>query len=337
MSEIKNPEQQMDKPSVENSPEKLRETEASRNKLEDRLDSNRSIENTSRTENPEQKTMHGDRVEPPAESKEKLRENKLDNMNSEGKANDQVTANKEADKVEQEKSKFSADNFKPENSYDAKATKETRELASKAHSELIPMGGDTSVKREAREPYTAKETATLKAERERVDAPTRETVMQKVIGVDSGNIEKDLSRYTNPVDRNGRKTDAQVWGFVAKAEDSAPYTKTPKECHENLRLDYEKTEYKNPNQSVYVLRFTDGTNYDVPYNKEFGGTKEREQPCTGNGYIGNGEHMIPEYEVRAEKNKGATVTDGTIYRVNPDGSETAVAQYDEDKKRFVLC
>lgn len=170
MAEIKNPEQQTDKPSVEKGPEDLRQAEAQKNSRKDDLSPNHNKENTTRTENPEQPTsrsestaesteqqrknalrgehtegkevepklkntekmpFNGDRVEPPAESKEKSTDNKLDNKVSEGKANDLGVVKKETEKVEQEKSNFSADNFKPENSYDAKAPNETREMTSK--------------------------------------------------------------------------------------------------------------------------------------------------------------------------------------------------------------
>lgn len=310
-AEAPKPEQKIDKPTVEQSPEQLRSTEAKKQQMAENLDNGFKFDSTvQQNHNPDAiRSGHF----------EKQQENDI------------------KENPEQSKSKFAGENFVKENSYDARVSNDTRELAVKANSDLVPIGGDTSVKREANEPYTSQEIANLKTERERVDAPNRETVMQKVIGVDTGNTEKDLSRYLNPTDRNGNPSDAQAWGFVAKAEDSAPYTRSPQECYDNLRLDYEGTQYKDPNQSVYVLRYTDGTNYDVPYGKEFGGTKEREQPCTGNGYIGSREHIIPEYEVRSENGKGAVITDGSIYRISSDGKETEIARFDEDEKRFKLC
>lgn len=161
--------------------------------------------------------------------------------------------------------------------------------------------------------------------------------MQKVIGVDTGNIQEDLKAYLNPKNLRGESVDAQVWGFVSKAEDSAPFTRTPEECYNNLRLDYDDTPYKNPEQSIYVIRFTDGTNYEIPYNIEFNGEKDYPQPCTGNGYVGNSKNLIPEYKVYPKGEDGALITDGNIYRINPDGSEELVAEYNKKHHKFKLC
>ena len=71
--------------------------------------------------------------------------------------------------------------------------------------------------------------------------------------------------------------------------------------------------------------------YDIPYSKEFGGTRSDGQPFTGNGYTGSAEHVIPEYV-----SNGTTPSSGEIYRVNPDGTEEAVAYYDPKEKVFSL-
>lgn len=321
MNEIKNPEQKMDGHSIEKTPEQLRHMKESMAHIESKLDAGFDVESARNKKDAENKVGRFDKTIDEQKAKEEIYEKRLDS----GK------------EIQEEKSKFSGENFKKENSYDAKVSQEVRDLSSKANCELIPMGGDTSVKREARESYTSQEIETLKEERDKIDTPTQDTVMQKVICVDKGNINEDLKEYLNPVDRDsGKAKDADVYGFVSKAEDSAPFTRTPQECYENLRLDYDETKYKYPDQSVYVLRFTDGTNYDIPYSKEFGGTKEREQPCTGNGYIGNEKNIIPEYEVRREHNQGAVVTDGNIYRINPDGTEELVAEYNSRDKCFDL-
>lgn len=106
--------------------------------------------------------------------------------------------------------------------------------------------------------------------------------MQKVAAVDTGDIEKDLKAYLDPTvwdpDRGvdtGVPCDCKIYGFVSKAEDTAPFTTTPKDCYETLRLDYKDTKYTSPNQSVYyVVRYTGDTgHYDVPYSEEFGGNR----------------------------------------------------------------
>ena len=237
------------------------------------------------------------------------------------------------------RSKFDSENFTVEKSYDVRASKETRELAAKGNSELVPMGEDTNNHPEASETYTKEEAARLKAERDEIKHPDEKTVMQKIIGVDTGKIEEDLKGYLNPKNNvSGKKTDAQVFGFVAKAEDSTPFTSTPEECYVNLRTDYPGTPYKDPKQPVYVLRYTDGTKYEIPYGEQFGGNCKEGAPCTLNGYTGSSEHLVPEYTVKKDENgNGAIITDGKIYRVSPDEPETAVAEFDEDYKKFVLC
>ena len=236
------------------------------------------------------------------------------------------------------RSKFDSENFTVEKSYDVRASKETRELAAKGNSELVPMGEDTNNHPEASETYTKEEAARLKAERDEIKHPDEKTVMQKIIGVDTGKIEEDLKGYLNPKNNvSGKKTDAQVFGFVAKAEDSTPFTSTPEECYVNLRTDYPGTPYKDPKQPVYVLRYTDGTKYEIPYGEQFGGNCKEGAPCTLNGYTGSSKHLVPEYTVKKDENgNGAIITDGKIYRVSPDGTETAVAELDKKDKCFAL-
>ena len=72
-------------------------------------------------------------------------------------------------------------------------------------------------------------------------------------------------------------------------------------------------------------------NDHTEYSKEFGGTRSDGQPFTGNGYTGSAEHVIPEYV-----SNGTTPSSGEIYRVNPDGTEEAVAYYDPKEKVFSL-
>lgn len=236
------------------------------------------------------------------------------------------------------RSKFDSENFTVEKSYDVRASKETRELAAKGNSELVPMGEDTNNHPEASETYTKEEAARLKIERDEIKHPDEKTVMQKIIGVDTGKIEEDLKGYLNPKNNvTGEKTGAQVFEFVAKAEDSTPFTHTPEECYINLRTDYPGTPYKDPKQPVYVLRYTDGTNYEISYGEQFGGNCKEGAPCTLNGYTGSSKHLVPEYTVKKDENgNGAIITDGKIYRVSPDGTETAVAELDKKDKCFAL-
>ena len=240
-------------------------------------------------------------------------------------------------------SKFARENFKAEHSFDAKAKEDypdLNNLKSKNVYDVKPMGTEISdSERTPKEKYTPEERDRLKEIRDKIDAPDTKTVMQKVIGVASGTdkeaIDSDLARYLNPTDKEGRKSDCQVFGYVAKSEDAAPFTKTPQECHDNLRLDYPDTVYKNPNDSVYVIRFTDGTNYDIPYGEEFGGKHKEAQPFTGDGFLASKDVTIPEFKVRKDENDiGAIVTDGEIYRITPDGKEELVATFNKIDKCF---
>lgn len=197
-----------------------------------------------------------------------------------------------------------------------------------------------SIKRTAKgDAYTPEEISRLKDARDSIEAPKSDTVMQKVACVDTGDIQSDLKDYLNPTVKDpitkadtGVPCDCKVYGFVSKAEDTAPFTNTPEQCYETLRLDYKNTPYCNPDQSVYVVRYKGDTgNYSIPYSKEFGGTKTDGQPFTGNGYTGSSEHVVPEYV-----SSGTTPSAGEIFRVNPDGTEEAVAYYDSKDKVFKL-
>ena len=331
----------------------MRATEARQNSIENDLDSMSGAETTKppkqeAKQNPEHKTGEAAQTQ---ERKDEKQERYDNNLESAGRneeihhphgeeAPDGPPPGDGGENPEKLRSRFSRENFKEEDSFDYRSKTEHPELndlKNKCTYDVQPMGTpDSQVDRKPKAEYTSEELAYLKDVRDGVDAPTRNTTMQKVICPDSGNIREDLKDYLSPTTREGKPTQAQVFGCVAKAEDATPYTDTPQKCHDNLRLDYKETPYKNPEQSVYVIRFTDGENYNTPYNKEFGGNNEFSQPCTGNGFTASKDVSIPEYEVRKENGKGAVVTDGEIYRVNPDGSEELVAYYDKDDAKFYL-
>ena len=236
--------------------------------------------------------------------------------------------------------KYKGANFDAELSYDARANEKLRDCIKKGSVPLVEMGSN-DVNNENRRPekeYTNAERTYIKVEREKVDAPTEETVMQKIVGVCTGKIEEDLEKYLHPTDRfTGEKVNAQIFGFVAKAEDSAPFSRTPTACYVNFRLDYASTGFNNPEQAVYVIRFTDGRNYEIPFSEKFGGNCDAAQPCTGNGFLGSEKVCIPEYKVFEENGQGAIVTDGYIFKVNPDGTEELVAYFDKKEHCFREC
>lgn len=339
MSEIKNPDQQIDNPLKDKSPEELQAKQATDKRLGQEIETS-DLEDLKKT--PEGVSDGPKKEGSQKETDEKRIDDDLKRMDIPpgGDAGDGGGPPDPPDpKNEIGKSKFEASNFSAENSYDAHASQEVRELAAKANSELVPMGEPIPEERVAKEPYSQEDVLALKAEREKVDVPTENTVMQKVIGVDTGDFNKDLSLYLNPTDKTtGEPKNADVMGFVAKAEDVTPFTRTPQACYDNARLDYTGTKFKDPDQPVYVLRFTDGTNYEVPYNAEFGGHCKEGQPCAGNGYLAGDKHMIPEFKVVTDdKGRGAIITDGAIYRLYPDGHEVLVARFNEDTQKFEEC
>ena len=148
------------------------------------------------------------------------------------------------------------------------------------------MGTEVNIKRAGIESYTSQEISQLKEVRTSIEMPRKDTVMQKVIGVDTGDIQMDLKAYLNSTNREtGARCDCKIYGFVAKASDAAPFMNTPQQCYDNLRLDYTDTLYKDPDQAVYLVRYTgDPGKYSVPFGKEFGGNRTDDPPFTGNGF-----------------------------------------------------
>ena len=77
------------------------------------------------------------------------------------------------------------------------------------------------------------------------------------------------------------------------------------------------------NADVYIIRFTSDTNpSDI-------GIPNDGHPCTGTGFTGSENHLIPEYKYLA-----TTPTDGAIYKIDADGNETMVGMWDKDANRF---
>lgn len=72
----------------------------------------------------------------------------------------------------------------------------------------------------------------IKDLRESVPHPTEDTVMQKVVS------EEQIQRYIEPNEVELKQYGGIIGGYISKAEDTAPFTKTPKEAYENCRLDY---------------------------------------------------------------------------------------------------
>ena len=163
----------------------------------------------------------------------------------------------------------------------------------------------------------------LKATRDSVGAVTEDTIMQKVI---------DSNTYKMYI--NGEKE--KVTGCVAKAEDSAPFSANGKMVHENLRLDYKGSEFKEISEEgkdVYMLRFTSGycpNNRTYPYvNKQ---QFWNNPPCTGQGFTGSEENLIPEYDYGQEN---GIMTAGAIFKIDKEGNECMVAYYNKKRGKII--
>ena len=156
----------------------------------------------------------------------------------------------------------------------------------------------------------------LRSLRDTVPPVTEDTVMQKVISPEQ------FEEYTK---EDGGKT--QVTGCASRAADAAPFTNNMEQAYETLRLDYNGTCYKEAAENggdMYVMRFT--SDY-CPSNENFpkmdGSEPWNKPPCTGTGYTGSGEHLVPEYTY----GRGQDITDGAIYKVDGNGNETMVGMW----------
>ncbi|WP_292139414.1 AHH domain-containing protein [Butyrivibrio sp.] len=155
--------------------------------------------------------------------------------------------------------------------------------------------------------------------RNTVPEVTGDTVLQKVIPKKTA--EKLLSGEWKTVQ-----------GCTAKAADAAPFTGTPEQIYKNLRMDYAGTPYKaivENGDEVYILRYTTD---DVPTNLDYPKLDPNYgPPCTESGFLGSPEVLIPEYT----HTNPAKITDGAIYKLNPDGSEQLVGYWDVGKQRML--
>ena len=155
--------------------------------------------------------------------------------------------------------------------------------------------------------------------RSNVPEITKDTVMQKVITLDQ------FLEYTREIAPR-----IDISGCASKASDAAPYTNNMEQAYETLRLDYKGTAYKKlveNNGDMYVMRFT--SNY-CPSNSEYpkmdGSEPWNIPPCTGTGFTGSGEHLVPEYTY----GRGREISDGAIYKIDANGQEIMVAFWNYD-------
>ncbi|PFL06537.1 WXG100 family type VII secretion target [Bacillus thuringiensis] len=175
----------------------------------------------------------------------------------------------------------------------------------------------------------AEEIQIMKKIRDSVPAPTQDTLLQKVISLDSVDNYLKETEYFN-----------SIGGCVAKMEDVKPIH-SPKDVYESLRLDYEGTPYTTTSDYA-VIRFKtdDVEKMKIPYAQSFEDSTNMKPneyihfPQTGNGFTAaeNG-RIVPEYETSwgdfMKPQSGAE-----IYSVI-NQEEKLVAVYHDRKQRFI--
>ena len=125
---------------------------------------------------------------------------------------------------------------------------------------------------------------------------------------------------------------------VSRAQDITPYSNNLEQATESARLDYKASDPKTYDgnnymkaieneEDMYVIRFK--TN-DPPINDMYVRLDEHSgHPCTGTGVLGSNEHIIPEYTFSMNLDgtynpAGKIITEGAIYKISPDGTETLI-------------
>lgn len=236
-----------------------------------------------------------------------------------GVTNTECDINGEAltDEAKEINDKFRGDNFDAKNSFESTFNDSDRkEIIEKNASTTCELNENLDGKLDGSRFSGIDKTSILEA-REKVSEIKPDTVMQKVIP--SGQVDNYL---------NGDWT--QVRNCCSKAEDTAPYISCGADAYKELRLDYKGNDGEGcnvkeleENADVYIIRFTSDTNpSDI-------GIPNDGHPCTGTGFTGSENHLIPEYKYPA-----TTPTDGAIYKIDADGNETMVGMWDKDANRF---
>ncbi len=167
--------------------------------------------------------------------------------------------------------------------------------------------------------------------RESIEKPTSDTLMSKVVPIDSINgYLREVNPYTT------------IGGYVAKYEDVANATGSYEETIETLRLDYtSKTKegefyrpYPDDGDSYAVIRFkyqeVSDDLIDIPYGTEFNWTNTDSYPCTRNGFLGGrNETIVPEWYV-GNYDKAAIQEGAKMYKVI-DSKEELIAVFDGER------
>lgn len=172
----------------------------------------------------------------------------------------------------------------------------------------------------------------LKDLRSNVPEIKEDTVMQKVITPDQ------MKEYLESGKTN-------VTGCATRAEDAAPYTNNLEQAYRNLRLDYHGDGYDGNDfkqaisngEDMYVIRFT--SDYSPTNNMYPSINEHTHPPCTGTGFTGSEDHLIPEFSYSMNDDcsynpAGQEITNGAIYKIDKDGNETLIGYWNENTGRF---
>ncbi len=226
-----------------------------------------------------------------------------------------------SDAAKEVNARFSGENFRAEKSFEATLSESDKDKTIDANKKTTcglneNLGGTLDNAKFASN-VDAKDLKDIKELRTRVPEIDQDTVMQKVIPADS------VGKYLD-----GSFT--QVGGCVAKANDAAPYTTNGEAAYKNLRLDYPGTKYEGfqSGEDMYVIRFKYTDDY-VPSNSDIPLQADNKPPCTGTGFLGSEEHLIPEYT-----HDYTDISDGAIYKIDKDGNEIMVAMWDPFENKF---
>ncbi|MEZ0341540.1 hypothetical protein ACAG25_16330 [Mycobacterium sp. pV006] len=174
---------------------------------------------------------------------------------------------------------------------------------------------------------TPEERQLINAVRDELPAPTRDTVMQKVIppgffDADGNFVQSRADDYLM-----GSGIDPErVRGSVTVAGDTS-HLSTPAGLHDALRLDYSDSHFGRHDPGTHLIRFQadeEGASYTVPRNSNMGGDgafDAWEDPFTGNGFTKSGDDVIPEYIADQ-----ITMREGAeMWEVLDDGTQRLVA------------
>lgn len=88
---------------------------------------------------------------------------------------------------------------------------------------------------------------------------------------------------------------------------------------------------------MYVMRFT--TDFS-PSNDMYPKGDYSKPPCTGTGFTGSTNHLVPEFQYSVDENgeyssEGHEITDGAIYKIDKNGHETMIGYWDSEYERFL--